>query len=221
MRFLNTFFTILIIGLASCSNEGEGTNNEVKSKEKYNYVTTELSIPDGMYSLTKVEPIVTWVAKKITGSGHNGTINATIGKMKVENGNISGAVELDMNSFTCTDLEGEDKQHFDDHLKSDDFLDVEVYPTSEVSILGVKDENGNLKASISLRMHGHAVQYETTITITPNELEDGSMTYLISGDLEIDRTKHKMIYKSGSFFGDLGDGVINDEVYIRFTFTAV
>ena len=59
------------------------------------------------------------------------------------------------------------------------------------------------------------------ITITPTELEDGSMTYVISGDLEIDRTKHKMIYGSGSFFDDLGDRAINDEVNIRFTFTAV
>ena len=42
-----------------------------------------------------------------------------------------------MNSFTYADLEGEDKQHFDDHLKSADFLDVEVYPASEVSILGM------------------------------------------------------------------------------------
>ena len=220
MRFLNTLFAILIVGLASCASEGEGTNNNVESKEVKSE-TTELSIPDGMYALTKVEPTVTWVAKKFTGSGHNGTINATIGKMKVENGNISGAVELDMKSFTCIDLEGEDKQHFDDHLKSADFLDVEVYPTSEVSILGIKGENGNLKASISLRMHGHDVQYETAITITPTELEDGSMTYVISGDLEIDRTKHKMIYGSGSFFDDLGDRAINDEVYIRFTFTAV
>ena len=70
-------------------------------------------------------------------------------------------------------------------------------------------------------MHGHDVQYETAITITHTELEDGSMTYVISGDLEIDRTKHKMIYGSGSFFDDLGDRAINDEVYIRFTFTAV
>ena len=70
-------------------------------------------------------------------------------------------------------------------------------------------------------MHGHDVQYETDITINPTELADGSITYMISGDLEIDRTKHKIIYGSGSFFDNLGDDIINDEIYIRFTFTAV
>ena len=30
-------------------------------------------------------------------------------------------LSLDMNTFTCTDLEGEDKQNFNEHLKSDAF----------------------------------------------------------------------------------------------------
>ncbi len=220
MRFLNTLFAILIVGLASCSSEGEGTNNKVEPEGKTS-VTHKILIPDGMYALTKIEPEVSWLAKKFTGTEHYGTIKAITGKMKVENGNINGAVELDMNTFTCTDLEGEDKQYFEEHLKSSDFLNVDVYPTSEVKILGVQGDNENLTASISLKMHGHIVLYKTKITIIHNELEDGTMTYLISGYLKIDRTKHKMIYGSGSFFDDLGDRAINDEVYIRFTFTAV
>ena len=64
--------------------------------------------------------------------------------MKVENGNISGTVELDMNSFTCTDLEGKKSKNLTNTLSSD-FLDVEVYPTSEVSILSIKVRTKTLK----------------------------------------------------------------------------
>ena len=220
MRLLNTLFVTLIVGLASCSSQDEGNDNKVESKKVKSEIT-ELSIPDGNYSLTKIAPKVTWAAKKFTGSGHKGMIKATAGKIVVQNNNIKGTVELDMNSFTCTDLKGEDKQNFDDHLKSADFLDIEVYPTSTVSISKITVENGNLKAYITLKMHGLEVEYKTTIDIKPSELKDGSMSYVISGDLKIDRTKHEMIYGSGSFFDDLGDRAINDEVYIKFIFTAV
>ena len=119
-----------------------------------------INIPDGMYSLTKVEPNIVWTAKKISGSGHSGTISALNGKFTVEGGEIiRGGVSLDMNTFTCTDLEGEDKQNFDNHIKSDDFLEVEKYPTADIKILGVQAKEDGQVAKILLNLHGGIVEY--------------------------------------------------------------
>ena len=220
MKYLYSFIAVLFIALVSCSTESESSSNvllENKSQE-----VKSMIIPDGIYMLTKVESVIIWTAKKLNGSGHSGTISTTNGKMKVVDGEIKGGMmTIDMNTFTCTDLEGEDKEGFDSHLKSEDFLDVEKFPTSDIKIISVSQQEDKLISRIKLLMHGSTVEYETPIAIKTKNLEDGTVAYEISGELEIDRTKHKINYGSGSFFDNLGDRAINDNVHIKFVFTAV
>jgi len=52
-------------------------------------------------------------------------------------------------------------------------------------------------------------------------MTEGEFVYQIKGKFMLDRTKHNITYGSGSFFDDLGDRVINDEVKIGFEFTAL
>lgn len=220
MKYLNSLIAVLFIALSSCSTEGESSSNVLI--ENNSQEVASMIIPDGMYMLTKVESVIIWTAKKINGSGHTGTISTTNGKMKVMDGEIKGGImTIDMNTFTCTDLEGEDKEGFESHLKSEDFLDVEKFPTSDIKIIGVSQQEDKLISQIKLQMHGSTVEYETPILIKEKVLEDGTIAYEISGELEIDRTKHKINYGSGSFFDNLGDRAINDNVHIKFVFTAV
>ena len=220
MKYLNSLIAVLFIALSSCSTEGESSSNVLV--ENNSQEVASMIIPDGMYMLTKVESVIIWTAKKINGSGHTGTISTTNGKMKVMDGEIKGGImTIDMNTFTCTDLEGEDKEGFESHLKSEDFLDVEKFPTSDIKIISVSKQKDKLISQIKLQMHGSTVEYETPILIKEKDLEDGTIAYEISGELEIDRTKHKINYGSGSFFDNLGDRAINDNVHIKFVFTAV
>ena len=46
----------------------------------------------------------------------------------------------------------------------------------------------------------------------PTQLKDGKYV----GKTTFDRTQYGVIYKSGNFFQDLGDKVINDDVEISF-----
>ena len=220
MKYLYSFVVVLFIALTSCSTEDESSRNvEVENNAQE---IASMIIPDGIYMLTKVESVIIWTAKKLNGSGHTGTISTTNGKMKVLDGEIKGGMmTIDMNTFTCTDLEGEDKEGFDSHLKSEDFLDVEKFPTSNIKIIGVSQQEDKLISKIEIHMHGSTVEYETPILIKEKNLEDGTVAYVISGELEIDRTKHKITYGSGSFFDNLGDRAINDNVHIKFVFTAV
>ena len=220
MKYLYSFIAALVITLASCLTEDETSSNV--AVENNSQEVESMIIPDGMYMLTKVESVIIWTAKKINGSGHTGTISTTNGKMKVMDGEIKGGImTIDMNTFTCTDLEGEDKEGFESHLKSEDFLDVEKFPTSDIKIISVSQQEDELISKIKLQMHGSTVEYETPILIKEKDLEDGTIAYEISGELEIDRTKHKINYGSGSFFDNLGDRAINDNVHIKFVFTAV
>ncbi|MEC7654149.1 MAG: YceI family protein [Bacteroidota bacterium] len=220
MKYLNSLIAVLFIALSSCSTEGESSSNVLV--ENNSQEVASMIIPDGMYMLTKVESVIIWTAKKINGSGHTGTISTTNGKMKVMDGEIKGGImTIDMNTFTCTDLEGEDKEGFESHLKSEDFLDVEKFPTSDIKIISVTQQEDKLISQIKLQMHGSTVEYETPILIKEKVIEDGTIAYEISGELEIDRTKHKINYGSGSFFDNLGDRAINDNVHIKFVFTAV
>jgi len=220
MNYLYSFIAVLCIALASCSTEGESSSNVVI--ENNSQEEASMIIPDGMYMLTKVESVIIWTAKKLNGSGHTGTISTTNGKMKVVDGELKGGMmTIDMNTFTCTDLEGKDKEGFDSHLKSEDFLDVEKFPTSDIKIISVSQQENKLISKIKLHMHGSTVEYETPIAIKAKDLENGTVAYEISGELEIDRTKHKINYGSGSFFDNLGDRAINDNVHIKFVFTVV
>ena len=83
------------------------------------------------------------------------------------------------------------------------------------------DGKGIAILSFSFEMHGIAIDYNVPFSVTEVKLREGQMGYLISGSFMLDRTEHKMNYGSGTFFDDLGDSVINDEVKIDFEFTAI
>ena len=227
MKFFNLLFIGLLLVASSCANEetssNEDRNAESTKTEIESAIVGELGIPNGSYVLTREKHNITWEATKITGSSHSGIIKAGHGKFKVEDGSISrGIVSFDMNSFEVTDITGEDKANFDGHLKSDDFLNVEKFPTARLIMNGTsKDESGKMHLSCSFDFHGEVIEYLVPFTVERKKMTEGEFGYQINGKFMLDRTKHNIKYGSGSFFDNLGDRVINDEVKIGFEFTAL
>ena len=213
-------FSVLIF--TSCSSDSTNApSNEAKTEGAK--VIGELGIPDGKYALTKETPTINWTATKITGDSHSGIIPAKQGKFMVENGVITkGVISFDMNGFEVTDIDGESKENFDGHLKSDDFFDVENFPTARLNFNKSSiNEKGERQVSCTLDMHGVEVDYLIPFKLAEKKMEYGSMGYRITGEFLMDRTKHGLTYGSGSFFDDLGDRVINDEVKLSFEFLAL
>lgn len=207
-----------LIAFTSC-NEEKAPEAAVENSTEQSQVS--LNIPNGHYALNKEAASINWTAKKVGGSGHAGTIAIEGGKFKVENDSLSGGIiSFDMNSFTVTDIDDAEKTAgFNDHLLSADFFDIATYPSTTMSISSVEAGAGVLQALTTLDLHGTAVEYKVPVSIKNVESEEGNL-YEISGQFFVNRTLHGITYGSGSFFDDLGDRAINDEVLLQFNFTA-
>ena len=220
MKLSSFLIPAAILVLASCSTTDSNNTAEENANETADLVSNNLTLVDGNYTVNKIEPLVTWVAKKIVGSGHSGIIPLKNGKFKVEDGNIvAGIITFDMKRFTVTDIEGESKDNFNGHLKSEEFLFTDKYPTAVITITGSSMVDGDMVIQSTLNMHGVTLPYDLPITIKPFE-KDGQVLFSITGEIFVDRTKHDIKYGSGTFFADLGDKAINDEILITFDLTA-
>ena len=152
-------------------------------------------------TLNTLESSLKWEGKKVTGSGHNGSLTFLDSEVKLENGNIkSGVFTVDMTTLTCDDLTAnQGKAKLEGHLKSDDFFSVEKFNKATLTILSV--ENSNATGVLTIKDISHPIGFKLT---------KNKDTY--SADLVFDRSKYNVKYASGNFFKNLGDKLILDEI---------
>lgn len=182
-----------------------------KGKEnKKTVVTDEVKVVQiGVDSNVNIsESVVLWKGFKPTGS-HNGTVKLVSGTMTIENGVIAaGEFVMDMNSITDADgstrLEG--------HLKNADFFDVEKYPTSKFVVTSSEFEEGKVQVTGDLTIKD--VTKSITISAIITEVE-GAITFK-SETFELNRADFNVKYGSKSFFANLKDKFINDNMEISF-----
>jgi len=148
---------------------------------------------------------IAWKGSKITGSHHIGQISPKTSSLKVVEGVVaSGEVVFAMDSMTVGDLEGEWKDKFIGHMKSPDFFDVGKFPTATLKLDSIAD--GQAKGELTIKGVSQPIAF-------PVQHKEGKYV----GKATFDRTKFGIIYGSGSFFDDLGDKLINDQVEVEFT----
>ncbi len=147
---------------------------------------------------------IVWKGYKVAGS-HEGTIDLKSGSLTFDGDKLTGgAFVLDMNSLSSTDLSGEYKGKLEGHLKSDDFFGVAKYPTAALKITKVKKTGKNAYKIIG----------DLTIKGITNTVKFPASIYgkKATGTLKIDRTEFNVQYGSGSFFDNLKDNLIYDEL---------
>ena len=148
--------------------------------------------------------VVKWTGSKVTGSFHTGQVFPTTIDVVAPNGIIESAkIVMDLATFTVTDLKGKIAQKFLNHMKSDDFFNVEKFPTATLVVSTIKE--GTAFGKLTIKDKTFPVDFK---------VRRNDKTY--TGQLKFDRTKFGMIYGSGNFFKNLGDKVINDEVVVEF-----
>jgi len=206
--------TLAATVLISCNNSG----TEAESTE-----VTAAVVDAGAeaYSINTNTPIK-WLGKKLTGE-HFGTIATTEGKLFVTAGALSGGqFKLDMNSITVLDLTDAAKNaDLTDHLKSEDFFSVVNHPTGLFEITGVEalatpDEKGNthlISGNLTLKGISQGIRFPAMIQMTEEKIQ-------ATADFNIDRTLWDIRYRSGKFFPELGDKVIDDQIGITLNLEA-
>lgn len=151
---------------------------------------------------------IVWTGYKVTGQ-HTGNVKVKSGSIVYHDGKLTGgSFEIDMNSITCTDLQGEWGDKLVGHLKADDFFGVAKFPTAKFVITRAypTDTKGNY------RVIGNLTIKEATKEIKFNaNVADAGSEIKCTGTIKLDRTEFNVRYGSGSFFDGLGDKTIYDE----------
>ena len=200
MKSIVLLFSVLVF--FSCTNE-------VKEK-----VSSDSLLPEGNYSIDVKNSKVMWVGKKPTGE-HAGEILFSKGEFEILDNKIKkGELELNMNSISCTDLQGEDSLDLVGHLKGKDFFNVDSCKTASIQIISSELDSLNFKIKANLIIKGISNQVEFISGI--KFLND---SIIVLANFEIDRTLWGIKYKSKKIY-QLADKFINDNVAIRISIKA-
>ena len=182
--------------LASCN-----TNPNQASTQQAQGVATS----DNIYNIETAQSQITWTGREVSTSSHYGTLDFVSGNFEISNGAIvNGEFIVDMTSINNQDMQGDSKARLEGHLKSDDFFSVESYPTAAISINSselISDGKWNVSADLSIKGFTHPVNFEMISS------EDGW-----SANLVFDRSKYDVRFRSGTFFENLGDKLIYDDI---------
>ena len=124
---------------------------------------------------------------------------------------VNAEFVVDLNTMTCTDLGEKKAEYLIEHLKNEDFFDVPNHPLARLKLIKAsKTEKGyNIIASLTIKEKTHPVVFDI-------EWTQRGTAALANGILTFDRTKFDITYGSGSFFDDLGDRAIKDEITLEF-----
>ncbi len=154
---------------------------------------------------------IEWMGgKKLLNDTHKGTLLFKSGTLVFKNNAlVSGELNVDMHSLKNTDIENPKyKQKLVGHLKNSDFFHVEKYPKATFKFDTVKKLKNNQYKLTGLMKIKNKTNKET-VTIT---LKKQKKTWSGSGKITIDRSKYDVRYGSDSFFDNLGDKVIKNEI---------
>ena len=160
-------------------------------------------------TVSKTESQVRWEASKVTGThwGYvplkNATLDYSGGKIK------GGSFDMDMVNLTVEDLtDAKSKGNLTGHLKSDDFFSVEKFNTSSFKITEAKSSNGTdytITGNLTIKGITQKISFPAKVSVAGKKVT-------ATGQIKFDRTKFEIKYRSGSYFQDLADKMIYDEV---------
>jgi polyisoprenoid-binding protein YceI len=194
---MKKIFTLLMFtALVSCNLN---TSQSVPSND------TVRQASDATYSINPDQSIIVWTGREVTTSKHFGNIYFASGQFEVKSGLISsGEFVVDMTTIDNQDLPEERRPRLEAHLKSDDFFSVESHPTALLSILSSESMSEGkwlVSGELTIKTFTHPVEFEMLNS------NDGWKANLV-----FDRSKYEVKFRSGTFFENLGDKLIYDDI---------
>lgn len=210
----NNVLTILLLAIltssiVSCKDKAkEAATSEAESPAQIEETTESIA-----YLVNSETSSIEWKGFKPTGS-HNGVINIESGSLEmVESNIVSGTFTINMASIVVKDIPSDDKKNGKllGHLNSPDFFDVENHPEATFTVTGTEEIDGKTMLSGNLAIK--EIENNITFPVTITKDENGAV--LTSETFSIDRSKWDVKYGSKSFFDNLGDKFINDDIELK------
>ena len=206
-NMMKKILLILFLFLAGC-----GTKKDTEISSNF---SNKISPEQGVYSVIIDETELSWIGKELSTKIHTGTLNLSKGLIQVDNDKtITGNVTINMSTINVTDLQGRAKEMLEGHLRSADFFEVENFPEATISF---KSKSFNkLKNQINFEGELTIKNISNPILFNATLLE--SSPYLkAKAILSFDRSKYNVRFRSGSFFENLGDKLILDDIAVNIT----
>ena len=196
---------ILLLFIVSCEKSS-------KKKIDTSLPKPTLSLSSGDYVMDNDNSSIKWTGRELSTKSHYGSLQMKNGSLTVNtDGTINGIIKIDMTTIDCEDLQGRSKASLERHLRSDDFFSVESHP---IATLTFKSEGG-IGAGNKLAFNGdleikgisHPISFESEVkNVDPKVSALVNMTF--------DRSKYNVRFRSGTFFQNLGDKLIYDDIEI-------
>lgn len=170
---------------------------------------TSLSAQTVFFRLNIQESTLTWTGKAALGAYDlKGSILPKQGFLEASGDSVvSATLVIDMNTISS------DIQRLTNHLKSEDFFEVDKYPRSTFVLnMPIPMASGKSEARGTARIK----DAEGAIRF-PVSLEQNGDRLTARGTAVIDRTAFGIKYRSPNFFENLGNQAIADEFELSFS----
>lgn len=154
----------------------------------------------------KTQSLIRWYGEELTGKTHYGNLTFKEGQIELQDGLIIGGnFVVNMTSLSVEDLSGGSKARLEGHLRSDDFFSVDKYPEATLKITQKAKVEGDIQklyGELTIKGIKHAVDF--SIILVDKKTATANLTF--------DRSKYNVRFRSGSFFENLGDKLILDDI---------
>ncbi len=183
----------------------------------------EQALRDGVRNIDCKASRVEWAGRNIV-KKHYGTIGVSGGEIVVKDGLVTGGtIAIDMQSIRDIDLtDKEENSLLIRHLKSDDFFDVERFPSAVFKmvecglLVGATPGSPNHFIKGELTIKGVTRELAVPAIIAPGD--DGSVK--AHACFDIDRTEWNVFYGSGKLFERLGMHLVHDTITLEMFISA-
>lgn len=155
-----------------------------------------------------------WTGKKLGGE-HYGEIQLTSGYLTFDKKKLTGGTfDMDMTSITCTDItDAKSNKRLVDHLRSEDFFSVTRFPKSTFTITKVEAKSATeylITGNLQIKEKTNPIAFPVKVLISGSQIK-------AEATLVFDRSQFDVKFGSQSFFENLGDKLVYDDVDMKVT----
>ncbi len=205
-----SFLVLFVVYYLQTNNRPERDNTQSSGEDIVSDDLKEVAvIKDGNYQVDTIMSKLNWSADRVLSSGHVGSISIKSGDVSVSGEEVTGNFIMDMTTIIADDGLNDILMN---HLRSDDFFSVQNFPEADFRLSGLDYDNNSAIVSGALTIKG-----TTGNIIFPAYISDDAGVYTVVAKITIDRTLWNVRYGSPSFFDDLGDAAIKDDIVFDLT----